>query len=129
MSVLQVVTVALPAAVGLAALSWQVISWRRTGARVKAKPATGQVHTDGTLTVWFASGKRAITSLRNADDTASEPTQEGERKSGNESDIIPVMAVFVYDKGRAPVTISRCEYVSKLTDDVLFKFEPLPDAS
>jgi hypothetical protein len=129
MSILQVVTIALPAAVGLAALSWQVISWRRTGARIKAKLATGQVSADGILAVSFASGKRTITSLPNADDTAPEPTQGGEPEPVKKSDIIPVMAVFAYNKGRTPVTITRCEYISKLGGDVLFKFQPLPDAS
>lgn len=57
MSILQAITIALPAAIGLAGLAWAVASWRRTGSKLEAELAFGQIdYGDGLLSVEFPSG-------------------------------------------------------------------------
>jgi hypothetical protein len=67
MSILQVVTIALPAAIGLADLAWGVISWRSAGSKLEAELAAGQIdYSDGLLSVEFISGKSSIMTVSNS---------------------------------------------------------------
>jgi hypothetical protein len=140
MSTLQVVTIAIPGAIGLAALAWAVISWRRTGSKIEAKLAVGQIdYSDGFLSVEFASGESSIMTVSNphGEKISTRPTKPSKGRKKLRNRLIkesrysfkPVNVIFAHNKGRTAVTLSRCEYIGDLAGKIGFQFEPQPAVS
>lgn len=140
MSTLQVVAIAIPGAIGLATLAFAVVSWRRTGSKLEAELAVGQLNSDGLLSVEFASGKSSIMTAPNPHSKripirTTKPNVKRKKRPCNtliaESwhSFTPVNVIFAHNKGRTPVTLSRCEYIGDLTDEVGFQFEAQPGVS
>jgi hypothetical protein len=133
----QILTIAVPSAVGLATLAWAVASWRRTGSKLEAQLAVGQIdYSDGLLTVEFPSGETTIMTVPNPDGKKIlTPSKRRKRKLRNklinesEHSFEPVNVIFVHNKGRTAVTLSRCEYLGHLGDKGGFQFEPQPGVS
>ena len=141
MSTLQAVTIAIPAAVGVATLTWSVISWRRTGSKIEAELAVGQIdYKDGFLSVEFPSGESSIMRVPNphGERISTRVTKPNKRRNkklrnkliiGSEYTFEPVHVIFARNKGRTAVTISRCEYLGGLGEEIGFQFEPQPSVS
>jgi hypothetical protein len=141
MSILQVVTVALPAAIGLAGLAWGVISWRKTGPQLTAELAVGQIdYSSGLLSVNFPSGDSSIMTVpkpdgKRASRPRAKPNKRRNKKFRNriidkpKNSFKPVNVIFAHNEGRTAVTLSRCEYLGYLGDKIGFQFEPQPDVS
>ncbi len=141
MSIPQVVTVALPAAIGLAGLAWGVTAWRKTGAKLKAELAVGQIeYSSGLLSVYFPSGDTSIMTVPKPDGKKVSPPRPKPKKRRNkklsnriidkpENSFEPVNVIFAHNEGRTAVTVSRCEYLGYLGDKIGFQFEPQPDVS
>jgi hypothetical protein len=117
-----------------------VVSWRRTGSKFEAELAVGQLNSDGLLSVEFASGKSSIMTAPNPHDKriptrATKPNAKRKKRLRNtlttESwhSFTPVNVIFAHNKGRTPVTLSRCEYIGDLTQEVGFQFEAQPSVS
>lgn len=117
----EIVTLVVTGVLGLAALAWQVISWLKAGPKVTAELGAGQIDGTGVLSVEFASGKRDIMTLPNPEGDHSKAKQVGQGFS-------PVNAIFVRNRGRIAVTLSRCHYTADL-GGFGFRFEPQPAAS
>lgn len=120
----QLISLAVTAALALAALTWQVVSWRRSGPQVTAELGVGQVAEDGVLIVEFASGHRTVITLPPAAVTRGAVSARPVTADDVAPQTTPVNAVFVRNKGRTAVTVSRCHYTSSF-----FTIEPQPDAS
>jgi hypothetical protein len=141
MSKLEVVTIAVPSVLGLATLAWAVISWRKTGSQIEAELAVGQIdYRSGLLSVEFASGQSSIMTVPNPQGKKisarrTKPSKRRKQKLRNrlikESEISfePVNVIFVYNKGRTAVTLSRCEHRGGLGGEIGFDFEPQPAVS
>ncbi|MGH3685133.1 MAG: hypothetical protein ACRDSM_08780 [Pseudonocardiaceae bacterium] len=139
MATLQVLTIAIPAAVGLAGLAWTVASWRKTGSQIEAELAVGNIdYSDGLLSVEFPSGDTTIMTAPNPDGKRiSTPPKRSKRRNkklhnklaGNQKTFNPVNVIFAHNKGRTAVTLSRCEYLGYIGEKIGFQFEPQPGVS
>ncbi len=128
---------------GLAGLAWSIFSWRRSSSYIEAELGCGRVAKDGILSVSFASGEDRI--IRLLRPPSSSANVMGRRRSGKRTRTAasqskrpkvvdgfvlpeegPVNVVFIYNRGRSPVTVSRCRYES---ESRFLTFEPQPGAS
>lgn len=105
MTTTQVISLAVTLALGLAALAWQVFSWRRAGSKIKTELGVGQVDEEGALTVEFASGKSNIIVLPEPAADVYGPikrsTKRGKKSTARPSKKFkPVNAIFIHNKGR-----------------------------
>lgn len=103
-------------------------SGSRSDPRVTAELGIGQLDKSGLLCVRFASGKTKITTLPKPGENKASPEDFPEEKPPDSLEFTPVNAIFVHNEGRADVTLSRCQYTSKLAG-VGFVFEPQSGAS
>ncbi|MFJ6198849.1 hypothetical protein [Micromonospora sp. NPDC092111] len=124
-----VAVAALGVLVAIAALTWQVISWRRTGSKISAKLAIGEVDDLGILRAKFVGGESTLTRLNQAPGQKPSKGKRRKRPEPEKLKKLPVNAVFVRNTGRTAVTVSRCHYSGQLAPDNGFTFEPQPGAS
>jgi hypothetical protein len=134
----QLIPLVVTAVLALAALAWQITSWRRTGSKITAELGIGQVDEEGVLTVEFSPGRSYILRLKEPPADVHVPIRpkrsktSGEEKkpeeehaaTGSSGEFSPVNAIFIHNGGRTAVTIRRCHYISDF-----FQFEPQPGVS
>ena len=115
MNLAQVLPIAIPATLTIAGTTWAVLSWKRTGSRVSAELAVGQLDEKGVLSVYFASGKSTIMTLPRNDGTKDQPKTKGKKvPASSDTTFQPVNVVFIRNQGRTGITVSRCTYLSDL---------------
>ena len=124
----QVLPIVIPATLTIAGTTWAVLSWKRTGSRVSAELAVGQLDETGVLSVQFASGTSTIMSLPRTEPAKNQGGKKRKAAPSAEPTFQPVNVVFVRNRGRTGITVSRCTYLSDL-DGAGFHFEPQPGAS
>jgi hypothetical protein len=113
--------------VGAVAAVSQVRSSRKSGSKISAELAAGQLDNMGVLYVEYASGKTDVMTLpKPGKPRVSE--KRGSKKAKNGEKLNPVNVIFIRNQGHSSVTVSRCHYVSDL-GGVGFSFEPQPAAS
>ncbi|WP_326550609.1 hypothetical protein [Micromonospora sp. NBC_01813] len=128
----QVVFAIITAILGAAGLAWTIIwalrSWRQSGPMVAVQMAVGDVYDEqDQLVVDFKTGsKRAMRVEKTHPEVKPKRRWKGEPDPRHNSRQ-PVNAIFVQNRGRAAVTIRRCEYLSPMGSAGL-SFEPQPAA-
>lgn len=140
MTIAQVTSLLVTLVLGLATLMWAIFSWRRSGSKIEVKLGFGEVDEEGVLSVYFASGEENIIQLPTPPpsnpDVIGKRSKKRSRTSASRNkktkpvdafilpDKGPVNVIFIHNKGRSAVTVSRCHYKSNF-----FIFEAGPGAS
>jgi len=107
----------------------QARSGHKTSPKVIAELGAGQLDQDGVLFVEFASGKTDVMTLRKPGEAKADVRGNNSGKRAQQDPAFrPVNAIFVRNQGSAPVTVSRCHYISEL-GGLGFRFEPQPKVS
>jgi hypothetical protein len=114
--------------VAIAATVIQSRSGRTARPSVTAELAQGQLAEDGVLSVEFESGETNVIMVPKPGETTASVYRKRKKKAERAPESKPVNAIFVYNHGQMPVTLSRCHYVADL-DGTGFRFEPQPAAS
>ena len=113
-------------AAAVVATVMQARSGHKTGPKVTAELGAGQLDQDGVLFVEFASGKTDVMTLPKPGEAKADTGRMKAGKKARQSPAFsPANAIFVHNQGGAPVTVSRCHYISDL-DGLGFRFEPQP---
>src|SRR5215467_15420511 len=115
-------------AVAVVATAVQARPGSNTSPKVTAELGAGQLAQDGVLCVEFASGKTDVMTLPKPGNAKTGMNETPGKEDMHGLDYTPVNAIFARNRGRAPATISRCQYVSGL-GGVGFRFEPQPATS
>lgn len=116
-------------AVAVAATVMQARAGHKTGPKVTAELGAGQLDQHGVLFVEFASGKTDVMTLPKPGEAKADVRKKSAGKKAQQSPTFsPVNAIFVRNRGGAPVTVSRCHYISDL-GGLGFRFEPQPKVS
>ncbi|MFI7543049.1 hypothetical protein [Actinoplanes sp. NPDC049599] len=135
MSKEQVVFAIITGVIALAGLAWTIVwalrSWRHSGPIIALRLGVGYVYDQqDQLNVTFPNGATRVMRINKAhpDPKPSRRRRGASKLNPRDNTKQPVNAVFVQNRGRAAVTIRRCEYLSPMGGAGL-QFEPQPAAS
>ncbi|MGA3565777.1 hypothetical protein [Melissospora conviva] len=126
-------------------ITWAIKTWRRSGPEIIAEIGQGYVDDGGILRVFFQDGRSKIIRVegdpwgrrqqRKKTRPRSQQAKVRGRKAAAKKDDppqpnwTPVNSIFVRNRGRSAISITRCTYSLTLSPTREFAFEPQPAAS